>query len=37
MKDGTLVVDANYPVDESGMDAAATLNGVLPNLNITVV
>ena len=37
MKDGTLVVDANYPVDESGMDAAATLNGVLPNINITVV
>ena len=37
MKDGTLVVDANYPVDENNMDATATLNGVLPNLNITVV
>ena len=35
MKDGSLVVDANYPVDESGMDATATLE--LPNLNITVV
>ena len=37
MKDGSLVVDANYPVDENNMDATATLNGVLPNLNITVV
>ena len=30
MKDGSLVVDANYPVDENNMDATATLNGVLP-------
>lgn len=37
MKDGSLVVDANYPVDDTNMDATATLNGVLPNLNITVV
>ena len=35
MKDGSLVVDANYPVDENNMDATATLE--LPNLNITVV
>ncbi len=38
MKDGTLVVDANYPTLEDGQtDNAASLNGVLPNINITVV
>ena len=37
IKDGTLVIDANYPVDDSGMDDAASLNGKLPNITINVV
>ena len=37
MKDGSLVVDANYPVDENNVDDTASLNGELPNLTITVV
>ena len=37
MKDGSLVVDANYPVTGDNMDDAASLNGVLPNITINVV
>ena len=37
IKDGTLVVNANYPVDNTGMDNAASLNGKLPNITINVV
>ena len=35
IKDGSLSVDANYPVDESGMDNAGSLE--LPNLTINVI
>ena len=37
MKDGSLVVDAEYPATADGMDDAASLNGVLPNITINVV
>ena len=37
MKDGSLVVDAEYPVTADNMDDAASLNGVLPNITINVV
>ena len=38
MKDGTLVVDNQYPtLDDGQTDDTASLNGELPNLNITVV
>ena len=37
MKDGSLKVDANYPVTGDNMDDAASLNGVLPNITINVV
>ena len=37
MKDGSLKVDANYPATADGMDDAASLNGVLPNITINVV
>ena len=37
IKDGSLVVDANYPTDDAGMDDAGTLNGELPNLTINVI
>ena len=37
MKDGTLVVDNQYPtLDDGQTDDTASLNGELPNLNITV-
>ena len=32
-----LVIDAEYPVDASGMDDAASLNGELPNITINVI
>ena len=37
MKDGSLVVNAEYPATADGMDDAASLNGVLPNITINVV
>ena len=37
IKDGSLVIDAEYPVDDSGMDDAASLNGELPNITINVI
>ena len=37
IKDGSLVIDAEYPVDDSGMDNAASLNGELPNITINVI
>ena len=37
MKDGSLVVEADYPVDDTDMDDAASLNGVLPNITIEVI
>ena len=37
IKDGSLVVDAEYPVNENNIDDAASLNGVLPNITINVV
>ena len=37
IKDGSLVIDAEYPVDGSGMDNAASLNGELPNITINVI
>ena len=37
MKDGSLVVDADYPVDDTDMDDAGSLNGVLPNITIEVI
>ena len=37
IKDGSLVVDPNYPVDENKIDDAASLNGELPNITINVV
>ena len=35
IKDGSLVVDANYPVDDAGMDNAGSVE--LPNLTVTVI
>ena len=37
IKDGSLVIDAEYPVDDSGMDNADSLNGELPNITINVI
>ena len=37
IKDGTLVVESEYPVDDTNMDDADSLNGVLPNITINVV
>ena len=37
IKDGTLVVDSEYPVDDTNMDDADSLNGELPNITINVV
>ena len=37
IKDGSLVIDAEYPVDGSGMDNADSLNGELPNITINVI
>ena len=37
IKDGTLTVDAEYPVNENNIDDAASLNGELPNITINVV
>ena len=37
IKDGSLVIDPNYPVDENKIDDAASLNGELPNITINVV
>ena len=37
IKDGSLVIDAEYPVDDSGMDDADSLNGELPNITINVI
>ena len=37
IKDGSLVIDAEYPVDDSGMDDAASLNGEPPNITINVI
>ena len=37
IKDGSLVIDAEYPVDDTNMDDAASLNGELPNITINVI
>ena len=37
IKDGTLVVESEYPVDDTNMDDADSLNGELPNITINVV
>ena len=37
IKDGTLVVESEYPVDDTNMDDADSLNGKLPNITINVV
>ncbi len=37
IKDGSLEIDNQYPVDENDMDDAGSLNGVLPNITINVI
>ena len=37
IKDGTLVVESEYPVDDTNMDDADSLNGELPNITINVI
>ena len=37
IKDGSLKIDNQYPVDENDMDDAGSLNGVLPNITINVI